>query len=131
MIPLGTVIFLAFIGVVIAIAWPTCETEASRWWLVGTMATIPWLAWLYWIPRRVRYELAKHRHRSVKQRGTLISERAESVRFWTQCQHSGSPIERVVASQMLAFFAELPFPLRTERTFAAELHQGALRGERP
>jgi hypothetical protein len=126
MISLATVIFLALIGIVVVAAWPTCETETSRWWLIGTMVAVPWLAWLYWIPRRMRHELDKRR---VQRRGIRI----ESVRFWTRCQHSGSPIEQAIAPQVLAFFADtygMTGPRQAEQTFAAGLHRAILKARR-
>lgn len=92
---------------VIVAAWASCETTTSRWWLIGTMSTLPWLFAPYWAIRAVRYRLAERR---CQRRSAHIVERIASVQFWSRIQHSGLPVERAVAPRVLAFLAETAPP---------------------
>ena len=107
MISFETILLLVFIAVVIVVAWPTCKTGTSRWWLIGSTIAIPWLAWLYWVPRAVRYRLAIS---ALKRRTAAVQYHRDSVRFWLKCQRNGTPIEQAIAPQMLAFLSELAPP---------------------
>lgn len=59
--PFATIALFANVIAVTAVAWPTCRSERSRWLLIITMITIPWLAWVYWVPRAIRYWLERRR----------------------------------------------------------------------
>lgn len=97
--PFATIAFLASLAVVVIGAWPSCKSERSRWWLIITMGTIPWLAWVYWVPRAIRYWLTDDLKR--QERAVDHAQFNASLQFWIRCQHSGTPTEQAIAPQVL------------------------------
>jgi len=102
-------------------AWPSCRRRAARGWLLATMLLLPWVAWLYWLPRGVRFRwryrwprsgvaaplyqrLANRRAR--RRSADLSAHHRTSVRFWLARERDGSPTEQAIAPQMLAFLNE-------------------------
>lgn len=153
-------LWVVFVAAVMWCAWPYCRrprpgwTGRGLWWLIVTMALIPWLAWLYWVPRGVRYRVRRRqqlyqivvptpngalvysdrsipyppdrrarrraRRRDAQPLLATATQYRDSVRFWTECQRSGTPAEQALAPQMLAFLDESlpPEQRRTARWLA-------------
>ena len=98
----------AGIAAVIWLAWPSCRRRAARWWLLATMLLLPWVAWLYWLPRGVRYRRGIRRRRPAPFVAPTAVQHRDSVLFWRECQRTGTPTQRAIAPQMLTLLNDSP-----------------------